>query len=48
MGSADQSTQNAIATNTGASTNSNFNGFSNGRFTRLIAVAKLLLTVGLK
>ena len=28
MGSADQTTQNSIATSTGASTNTNFNGFS--------------------
>ena len=48
MGSADQSTQNAIATNTGASTNSNFNGFSNGRFTRLIAVATTTLDSGIE
>ena len=46
--SADQSTQNAITTNTGASTNSNFNGFSNGRFTRLIAVATTTLDSGIE
>ena len=48
MGSADQSTQNSIATSTGASTNTSFNGFSNGRFTRLIAVGTTTLDSGIE
>ena len=48
MASADQSTQNTFSSSTGASTNSNFNGFSNGRFTRLIAVAKTTLDSGIE
>ena len=48
MGSADQTTQNSLATSTGASTNTNFNGFSNGRFTRLIAVGTTTLDSGIE
>ena len=48
MGSADQTTQNSFATSTGASTNTNFNGFSNGRFTRLIAVGTTTLDSGIE
>ena len=37
-----------FSSSTGASTNTNFNGFSNGRFTRLIAVAKTTLDSGIE
>ena len=47
-GSADQTTQNSLATSSGASTNTNFNGFSNGRFTRLIAVGTTTLDNGIE
>ena len=47
MGSADQSTQNSLATS-GARYNTNFNGFSNGRFTRLIAVGTTTLDSGIE
>lgn len=47
-GSADQSINNSIDTSTGAGiTNSSFNGFSNGRFTRLTAVGKTTLDSGI-
>ena len=47
-GSADQTTQTGLAKSTGASTNTNFNGFSNGIYTRLIAVAETSLENGLE
>lgn len=49
MGSADQSTQRGVDTSTAVDlTNSSFNGFSNGRFTRLTAVGKTTLDNGIE
>ena len=49
MGSADQGINNSVDTSTAAGiTNSSFNGFSNGRFTRLTAVARTTLDSGIE
>jgi hypothetical protein len=46
MGSADQST--SLGSTVGTTTDTSFNGLSNGRFTRLIAVAKTTLDSGIE